>query len=73
MDIFNFLFIIGMVLVSKLFIIPFLFYSAVVSSVSIIGALRNRDSSILISAICFIAMHYSWGWFLSEIVKKGQV
>lgn len=70
----TFFFIIGMVLVSKLFIIPFLFYFAVVSSVSIIGALRNKDSSILISTICFIAMHYSWGaGFLSEIVKKGQV
>jgi len=66
-------FIIGTAFVSKLFAIPLLMYLFILLSVSIKGVLRNKDIGILMSPICFIAMHYSWGaGFLIEQMKGDR-
>lgn len=58
---------------AKLFALPLLLYLFVVIGVSLIGAFKNKDSSILLSSISFIVMHYSWGaGFLSELIKKSD-
>lgn len=66
-------FIIGIASVSKLFAIPLLMYFFILLSVSIKGAMRNKDISILMSPICFIAMHYSWGaGFIIEQMQRDR-
>ena len=64
----------AMSLFSHLFLLPVLAYFFILLLVSIYGAYKMRDISVLLSPICFAVMHYTWGvGFLSELFRKRAV
>lgn len=64
---------IGMGMASKLFFIPVAVYLSIIFLISIIGTLKSKDMSILMSSVCFIIMHYAWGiGFINEIAKNSN-
>ncbi len=55
---------------SSLFFMPILAYLCTALSISFFATIREQDVSILLTPVCFVLMHYSWGLgFLSELGK----
>lgn len=51
----------GMMLLSKLSLIPLALYLSLLILASAAGAVKKQEISLLISPLCFVIMHYAWG------------
>ncbi len=68
------LFFLGLSYFSKLFIIPLAVYLFILFAISLYETIKSRNLSTLLSPLCFVIMHYSWGLgFLSELMKKNSI
>jgi len=58
-------------LVLPVFVVPLLVYVFVLVAASCYGAVKRCDMAILLSPVCFMIMHYAWGFgFLCQMFTK---